>query len=165
MRTNRGCSCKLVFPLSALSNLPSSSFRPLVFIQTCWPSALWHFQKQKAIKYKHAVSVRFFFFHDLSAFIWFSSAPLRVAPRRPCGRAKLWWIIDRWQLHQSAALFTSWRFGFVFLGVFFLPRWILQRAGVGVVQTCLQIGTSIWTSGKKKKKKGRAGANTRSLRA
>lgn len=99
MRTNHGRSCKVVFPLSALSNLPSSSFRPLVSIQTCWPSALWHFQNQKAIKYKHGVSVHFFF---PWSFCFHLILSLRVASRRPCGQAKLWWIIDRWQLHQSA---------------------------------------------------------------
>lgn len=161
MRTNRGCSCKLVFPLSALSNLPSSSFRPLVSIPTCWPSALWHFQKQKAIKYKHAVSVRFFFpwsfcFH----LILFSSA--KSCAETPVRPGKV--VMNYWSLTASSKRRVVHFLAFWFCFGFFTPL-NFTKSRVGVVQTCLQIGTSMWTSEKKREKPGRPGANTRSLRA
>lgn len=55
-------SCFLPPPPSPIL-LPSSG--P---VETCWPSALWHFQKQKAIKYKHGVSLCFFFTNSLLTF-------------------------------------------------------------------------------------------------
>lgn len=44
----------LLCPLSLWSSIHLLSSG---LVSTCWPSALWHFQKQKAIKYKHGVCV------------------------------------------------------------------------------------------------------------
>lgn len=136
---------------------PLLSF-PLLSIQTCWASALWHFQKQKAIKYKHGVLIFLLSFDSLRP-----HQELRVAARHPYGQAKLWWIIDRWQLHQSAVLYTFWHSFFHF---FLNPLNFTERPQWRVTsfKLVLQIGTSMWTSGKKGKP-WRPGANTLSPRA
>lgn len=164
MRTNHGRSCKVVFPLSALSNLPSSSFRPLVPIQTCWPSALWHFQKQKAIKYKRGVSVHFFFpwsfcFHLILSSIAKSCVETPVRPGKV--------VMNYWSLTASSKRSCCTLLGVFFFFFSFYPTEFYREPTTARWRrpnlfTNWDKYVDVW---KKKEKPGRPGANTLSLRA
>lgn len=95
---NKPACTKLLFTLSPHALLLHSSF--LRYCRNMLTKCTVTFPKAKK-----SLNINTFFF-KLSGFIWVSSLLLWNVLRCLYSQAKLWWIIDWWQLHQSAVLYT-----------------------------------------------------------